>query len=67
MRRLLTQLVLDVDFVDGDSVSDDVVEHCEKHLLAEVDQLTKRFSLRTINGLKVMKLDVAEIRGQISL
>jgi len=38
MRRLLTQMVLDVDFVDGDSVSNDVVEHCEKHLMAEIDE-----------------------------
>jgi hypothetical protein len=67
MRRLLTQMVLDVDFVDGDSVSNDVVEQCEKHLMAEIDELTKRFSLRTINGLKVMKLHVAEIKGQVSL
>ncbi len=67
MRRLLTQMVLDIDFVDGDSVSDDVVEHCEKHLMTEIEELTKRFSLRTINGLKVMKLHVAEIKGQISL
>jgi len=67
MRRFITLLVTEIDFVDQDSVSDELAQHYEKHLMAAVQEVANGLSLRTIRGTKVAKLQVAEIKGLVSL
>jgi hypothetical protein len=67
MRSFITLLETDVDFVDGDSVSDDVAKNYEEHLMAEIQAAVERLSLRTIRGHKIGKLQLAEIKGSVSL
>ena len=50
MRSFITLLVTDVDFVDGDSVSDDVAKNYEEHLMTEIQRAVERFSIRTIQA-----------------
>jgi hypothetical protein len=67
VRSFMTQLVTDVDFVDGDSISDDVAKNYEQDLMTEIQRAVERFSLRTIRGHKIGKLQVAEIKSLVSL
>jgi hypothetical protein len=67
MRRFITLLVTEIDFVDQDSVSDELAQNYEKHLMAAVQEVANGLSLRTIRGTKVAKLQVAEIKGLVSL
>jgi hypothetical protein len=67
MRRFMLLLVTDVDFVDGPNVSDEIAHGFEQHLAEEVQRTAAQLSLRTIRGLKVMKTQVTEIKGLVSL
>jgi hypothetical protein len=66
MRRFISLLVTEVDFVDG-AASDKIVQEYEKHLMTAVQEVAQKLSLRTIQGNRVAKLQVAEIKGSISL
>ena len=63
MRRFMVHLVTEIDFVDGDEVSDEVVQNYEKHLAETVQNAAQRLSLRTIKGAGVGNVLVAEIKG----
>ena len=63
MRRFMVHLVTEIDFVDGDEVSDEVVQNYEKHLAETVQNAAQRLSLRTIKGAGVGNVLVAEING----
>jgi hypothetical protein len=67
MRRFIILLETDVDFVDGDAVSEEAVQNVEKHLLTEVKKAAEGFSHRVIRGLLISNAQVAEIKGSISL
>ena len=67
MRRFMTLMVTEIDFVDDDLVSDEVAQNYEKHLMTVVQEAADGLSLRTIRGASVAKLQVAEIKGLISL
>jgi hypothetical protein len=67
MRRFITLLETEIDFVDGDSVSDAIAQGYEKHLMTVVQEVAQNLSLRTIQGNRVVRLQVAEIKGLISL
>ena len=66
MRRFISLLVTEVDFVDG-AASDEIAQEYEKHLMTAVQEVAQKLSLRTIQGNRVAKLQVAEIKGSISL
>ena len=63
MRRFMVHLVTEIDFVDGDEVSDEVVQNYEKHLAETVQNAAQQLSLRTIKGAGVGNVLVAEIKG----
>jgi len=67
MRRFITLLETEIDFVDGDSVSDEIAQGYEKHLMTVVQEVAQKLSLRTIQGNRVVRLQVAEIKGLVSL
>jgi hypothetical protein len=63
MRRFMVHLVTEIDFVDGDEVSDEVVQNYEKHLAETVQNAAQQLSLRTIKGAGAGNVLVAEING----
>lgn len=67
MRRFVALLETEIDFVDGDSVSDEIAQGYEKHLMTVVREVAQKLSLRTIQGNRVARLQVAEIKGLVSL
>jgi hypothetical protein len=67
MRRFMVLLVTEIDFVDHDNVSDEIVHNYEKHLAETLQEAAKGLSLRTIRDSKVVKVQVAEIKGLVSL
>jgi len=67
MRRFLILLETEVDFVDGDSVSDKLVENVEQDLMMAIKKATEGFSHRAIRGLLINKLEGAQIKGSVSL
>lgn len=67
MRSFITLLVTEIDFVDDDLASDEVAQNYEKHLMTAIQEAADGLSLRTIRGTKVVKLQVAEIKGLVSL
>jgi hypothetical protein len=67
MRRFITLLVTEIDFVDGESVSDGIVQNYEKHLMTAVQEVAQGLSLRTVRGTRIVNLQVAETKGLVSL
>ena len=53
--------------MDGHGVSAEIVQNYEKHLAQEIKKAAKTLSLRTIRSTKVEKVQVAEIKGLVSL
>jgi hypothetical protein len=53
MRRFRVHFVTEIDFVDGDEVSDDVGRNYKKHLAETVQDAAQNLSLRTIKGARV--------------
>ena len=48
MRRFKVHLVTEIDFVDGDEVSDEAVQNYQKHLSDTLRNAAQGISLRTI-------------------
>src|SRR5204862_3059429 len=67
MRRFIALVATEIDFVSGDNEPDGVAQSYEKHLAEMLQEAANKLSLRTIKGNKVVKVQVAEIKGQISL
>ena len=67
MRRFIILLETDVDFVDGDSALEELVQTVERDLMTEVQKAVQGFSHRGVRGLLISKLQVAEIKGSVSL
>ena len=63
MRRFMVHLVTEIEFVEGDDVSDDHVQGYEKHLAGTIQKAAQELSLRTIGNTQVGAVLVAEIRG----
>jgi hypothetical protein len=63
MRRFMVHLETDVSFVDGDNVSDAIVENYAKHLAETLTDAAKNLSLRTVNGSKVASVQVGAIKA----
>ena len=62
MRRFIVHLVTEIDFVDGDEASDDVVQTYKNHLAETVQDAAEALSLRTIKGSQVENVLVEEIK-----
>jgi hypothetical protein len=65
MRRFRVHLVTDIDFVDGDDASDEVVQNYQKHLSATVKNAVQTLSLRTIKDSRVESVSVAELKDEL--
>jgi hypothetical protein len=63
MRRFNVHCVTEIDFVDGDAVSDAVVQNYQKRLAETVQDAAHNLSLRTLKGARVERVVVEEIRG----
>ena len=53
MRRFRVQFVTEIDFVDGENVSDAIVRDYQKHLSDAVQDAAQHLPLRTIKGVRV--------------
>lgn len=63
MRRFMVHLVTNIEFVDGDKVSDEAVQNYEKHLADAIRDAAQNLSLRAISGTEVGEVLVAELRS----
>jgi hypothetical protein len=64
MRRFMGQFVIEIDFVDGDGASGEVVQNYKKRLAETVQEAAQNLSLRTIKGARVEKVQVEEIKAE---
>jgi hypothetical protein len=60
----MVHFVTEIDFVDGDEASDDVVQNYKKHLAETVQDAAQNLSLRTIKGARVETVVVEEIKAE---
>ena len=65
MRRFMANVVTEIEFVDGDNVSNGVAENYEKHLAGMFQEAANELSLRTIKGNRVRSLQVGEIKTSL--
>jgi hypothetical protein len=65
MRRFNAHLVTEIDFVDGDNVSDAIVQNYKKHLSETVKDAAQNLALRTIKGARVENVSVTEIKDEL--
>ena len=64
MRRFMVHFVSEIDFMDGDEASDDVVQNYKKHLSETVQDAAEALSLRTIKSSQVENILVEEIKAE---
>jgi hypothetical protein len=64
MRRFMVLMVTEIDFV---SDTDEAAQNYEKHVAEVVKEAAEKLSLRTIEGNRVVKVQVTEIKDVISL
>ena len=62
MRRFMVHLLTEIDFVEGDKVSDEKVQGYKKHLAETVHSAAQGLSLRTSSDTRVGNVLVAEIK-----
>ena len=65
MRRFMVHLVTEIDFVDGDEVSDEILQNYQKHLSETVQNAAQHLPLRTIKGVRVETVSVKEIKDEL--
>ena len=65
MRRFRVQFVTEIDFVDGENVSDAIVRDYQKHLSDAVQDAAQHLPLRTIKGVRVETVSVTEIKDEL--
>jgi DNA primase len=63
----MTLLLTEIDFVGQGNQPDGVARSYEKHLATAVQEAVKTLSLRTIRGPQVVQVQIAEIKGLVSL
>jgi hypothetical protein len=64
MRRFMVLMVTEIDFVSG---TDGIEQGYEKHVAEVVKEAAQNLSLRTIEGNRVVKVQVTEIKTVVSL
>jgi hypothetical protein len=65
MRRFMVHLMTEIDFIDGDEVSDEAAQNYQKHLLDTLRNAAQGISLRTIKEARVESVSVAEIEDEL--
>ena len=65
MRRFRVQFVTEIDFVDGENVSDAIVRDYRKHISDAVQDAAQHLPLRTLKGVKVETVSVTEIKDEL--
>jgi hypothetical protein len=65
MRRFMVHLVTEIDFVDGDEVSNEILQNYQKHLSETVQNAAQALSLRTIKDSRVESVSVTEIKDEL--
>jgi hypothetical protein len=65
MRRFMVALVTEIDFVDGENVSDAIVRDYQKHLSETVQDAAQHLPLRTIKDVRVRTISVTEIKDEL--
>jgi hypothetical protein len=63
MRRFMVHLVTEVEFEDGDEVSDKTVQNYQKHF--SVRNAPQGLSLRTVKGARIESVSVTEIKAEL--
>ena len=65
MRRFMVHLVTEIDFVEGDEVSNEAVQSYQKHLSDALRNAAQGISLRTIKDSRVGSVSVTEIKDEL--
>jgi hypothetical protein len=65
MRRFMVHLVTEIDFVDGDEVSNEILQNYQKHLSETVQNAAQALSLRTIKDSRVESVSITEIKDEL--
>jgi hypothetical protein len=65
MRRFMVHLLTEIDFVDGDEVSNEILQNYQKHLSETVQNAAQALSLRTIKDSRVESVSVTEIKDEL--
>jgi hypothetical protein len=65
MRRFMVHLMTEIDFIDGDEVSDEAAQNYQKHLSDTLRNAAQEISLRTIKDARVESVSVAEIKDEL--
>ena len=66
MRRFMVHLMTEIDFIDGDEVSDEeAAQNYQKHLSDTLRNAAQGISLRTIKDARVESVSVAEIKDEL--
>jgi hypothetical protein len=65
MRRCMVHLVTEIDFVDGDEVSNEILQNYQKHLSETVQNAAQALSLRTIKDSRVESVSITEIKDEL--
>jgi hypothetical protein len=65
MRRFMVHLMTEIDFIDGDEVSDEAAQNYQKHLSDTLRNAAQGISLRTIKDARVESLSVTEIKDEL--
>jgi hypothetical protein len=65
MRRFMVTLVTEIDFVDGENVSDAIVRDYQKHLSESVQDAAQHLPLRTLRDVRVEAVSVTEIKDEL--
>jgi hypothetical protein len=65
MRRFRVQFVAEIDFVDGENISDAIVRDYQKHLSETVQDAAQHLPLPTIEGVRVETVSVTEIKDEL--
>ncbi len=61
--QFMAHVMTNIVFVDGEDVSDEIVENYAKHLAEELEKAAKNLSLRAIKNTSVGAIQVAEIKS----
>jgi len=64
MQRFMVLMVTEIDFVPG---SEDTVPNYEEHVAEAVKAAAEKLSLRSVQGNRVVKVQVTEISDVVSL
>jgi hypothetical protein len=65
MRRFMVHLMTEIDFIDGDEVSDEAAQNYQKHLSDTLRNAAQGISLRTIKAARVESVSVTEIKDEL--